>query len=82
LALLAPRRLAHLEKHTPFPLLPLTTPIHQYIKDISDRLVYNFCMMPLMVKETDLDLIEVPEDYEVLDSTALGRRLEDVMNSI
>jgi hypothetical protein len=39
-------------------------------------------MMPLMVKETDLDLIEVPEDYEVLDSTALGRRLEDVMNSI
>jgi hypothetical protein len=32
-------------------------------------------MMPLMVKEADLDRIEVPEDYEVLDATALGRRL-------
>ena len=32
-------------------------------------------MMPVMVKETDLDRIEVPEDYEVLDATALGRRL-------
>ena len=28
-----------------------------------------------MVKETDLNRIEVPEDYEVLDATALGRRL-------
>ena len=26
-------------------------------------------MMPLMVKEADLNRIEVPEDYEVLDST-------------
>ena len=32
-------------------------------------------MMPVMVKEGDLDRIEVPEDYEVLDATALGRRL-------
>jgi hypothetical protein len=32
-------------------------------------------MMPLMVKEADLDRIDVPEDYEVLDATALGRRL-------
>ena len=32
-------------------------------------------MMPVMVKEADLDRIEVPEDYEVLDATALGRRL-------
>jgi hypothetical protein len=32
-------------------------------------------MMALMVKEADLDRIEVPEDYEVLDATALGRRL-------
>jgi hypothetical protein len=32
-------------------------------------------MMPLIVKETDLNLIDVPEDYEVLDATALGRRL-------
>jgi predicted DNA-binding transcriptional regulator AlpA len=37
--------------------------------------VYNFCMMPVMVKEADLDRIEVQEDYEVLDATALGRRL-------
>ena len=27
------------------------------------------------VKEGDLNLIEVPKDYEVLDATALGRRL-------
>jgi predicted DNA-binding transcriptional regulator AlpA len=32
-------------------------------------------MMLLMVKETDLNRIDVPEDYEVLDATALGRRL-------
>jgi predicted DNA-binding transcriptional regulator AlpA len=32
-------------------------------------------MMPVMVKEADLNPIEVPEDYEILDSTALGRRL-------
>ena len=32
-------------------------------------------MMPIMVKEADLDRIEVPEDYEILDATALGRRL-------
>lgn len=32
-------------------------------------------MMPLMVTETDLNRIDVPEDYEVLDATALGKRL-------
>ena len=32
-------------------------------------------MMPVMVKEADLDRIDVPDDYEVLDATALGRRL-------
>ena len=32
-------------------------------------------MMSLMVKESDLNWIGVPEDYEVLDATALGRRL-------
>ena len=32
-------------------------------------------MMLIMVKETDLNRIEVPEDYELLDATALGRRL-------
>ena len=32
-------------------------------------------MIPVMVKEADLDQIEAPEDYEVLDATALGRRL-------
>ena len=31
--------------------------------------------MPAMVKEADLNRIEVPEDYEVLDATALGSRL-------
>ena len=32
-------------------------------------------MITLMVKEADLNRIEVPEDYEILDATALGRRL-------
>ena len=33
-------------------------------------------MMVVMVKEADLNQIDVPaEDYEVLDATALGRRL-------
>jgi predicted DNA-binding transcriptional regulator AlpA len=32
-------------------------------------------MMLIMVKEVDLNCIDVPEDYEVLDATALGRRL-------
>jgi hypothetical protein len=32
-------------------------------------------MMLIMVKEADLNRIEVPEDYELLDATALGRRL-------
>jgi hypothetical protein len=43
--------------------------------DIYPEYVYDFCMMLLMVKEADLNRIEVPEDYEVLDATALGRRL-------
>ena len=43
--------------------------------DIFSGCVYNFCMIPLMVKEADLDQMEVPEDYEVLDATALGKRL-------
>jgi predicted DNA-binding transcriptional regulator AlpA len=32
-------------------------------------------MMVVMVKEADLDRISAPEDYEVLDATAVGRRL-------
>ncbi len=32
-------------------------------------------MISVMVKEADLSRVEVPEDYEVLDATALGRRL-------
>ena len=32
-------------------------------------------MMPVMVKEADLNRVQVPENYEVLDATALGRRL-------
>jgi len=32
-------------------------------------------MISDMVKEIDLNRIGVPEDYEVLDATALGRRL-------
>ncbi len=43
--------------------------------DIFCGYVYNFCMMAVMVKEADLNRIEVPGDYEILDATALGRRL-------
>src|SRR5215212_3622180 len=43
--------------------------------DVTFRLVYNLCMMLVMVKEADLAYIDVAEDYEVLDATALGRRL-------
>jgi hypothetical protein len=32
-------------------------------------------MMSVLVKEADLERIGVPDDYEVLDATALGRRL-------
>jgi hypothetical protein len=39
------------------------------------KLIYNLCMMAVMVKEGDIDRIEVPDGYEVLDATALGRRL-------
>src|SRR3712207_7534748 len=43
--------------------------------DIFSKFICNLCMMVVMVKEADLNQIEVPEDYEVLDATALGRRL-------
>ena len=43
--------------------------------DIFSGFIYNLCMMPLMVKQADLNRIDVPEDYEVLDATALGQRL-------
>jgi hypothetical protein len=32
-------------------------------------------MMQIMVKEADLNRIVVPKGYEILDATALGRRL-------
>jgi hypothetical protein len=44
--------------------------------DIFFRRVCNLYMTPVMVKEADLNRIEVPVDYEVLDATALGRRLD------
>ena len=31
--------------------------------------------MAVMVRETDLDWKDVPKEYEVLDATALGKRL-------
>jgi predicted DNA-binding transcriptional regulator AlpA len=43
--------------------------------DMFSRFIYNLCMIPLMVKDADLNRIELPEDYEVLDATALARRL-------
>jgi hypothetical protein len=43
--------------------------------DTFSEYVYDLCMMPAMVKEADLNRVEVPKGYEVLDATALGRRL-------
>jgi hypothetical protein len=44
------------------------------------RYVYNLCMMLVMVKEADLDWIDVLEDYEVLDATArLGFKRDTVL---
>ena len=43
--------------------------------DLFSGFIYNFCMMLAMVKEADQNRIDVPEAYEVLDATALGRRL-------
>ena len=56
-------------------LCTLKTPRYQQFIDVLAKFVYNFCMMLVMVKEADLNQIGVPEDYEVLDATALGRRL-------
>ena len=39
-------------------------------------------MMALMVKESDLYRIDVPKSYEVLDATALGRRLGFKRNTV
>ena len=39
-------------------------------------------MIPVMVKEADLERIDVPEDFEVLDATALGRRLGFKRNTV
>jgi hypothetical protein len=39
-------------------------------------------MMPVMVKDADLDPIVVPEDFEVSDATALGRRLGFKRNTV
>ena len=36
---------------------------------------YNLCMLSDVVKERDIDLVEIPKSYEVLDATALGERL-------
>jgi hypothetical protein len=57
------------------PLCTLRISRRQCIIDNLSDFVYNFCMMLLMVKEADLNRIGVPRDYEVLDATALGRRL-------
>jgi hypothetical protein len=86
---LAPRRLAHLEKYTLFSVPhnykrgSVRHPSYKYERNVSVsinyghilRVVYDLCMISVMVKKADLDRIGVPEDYKVLDATALGRRL-------
>jgi hypothetical protein len=39
-------------------------------------------MMPVMVKEADVNRIDVLEDYQVLDATALGRCLGFKRNTV
>jgi hypothetical protein len=51
------------------------SPLCREIMDDICGHVYNLCMMLIMVRETDLNRIEVPDDYEVLDATALSKRL-------
>jgi hypothetical protein len=89
-ALLAPHRLACLEKYalslvlhttrgdrfSPSLLCTLRPSEYQRIIDAFSSFICNFCMMLVMVKEADLNRIEVPGDHEVLDATALGRRLD------
>jgi hypothetical protein len=57
------------------PVCALGSSLRQYFIDVSSKFIYDLCMIPVMVKEGDLNRIDVPEDYEVLDATALGRRL-------
>jgi len=56
-------------------VLELRRSLCQEIMDVVCGYVYNLCMMLVMVREADLNRIDVPDDYEVLDATALGRRL-------
>jgi hypothetical protein len=41
----------------------------QQIMDTLSRFIYDLCMMPVTVKEADLDRIDVPEEYEVFNAT-------------
>jgi len=73
-ALLAPHRLACLEKYalssalhttrgdrfSPFLLCTLRPSEYQQIIDAFSSFICNFCMMLVMVKEADLNRIEVP----------------------
>jgi hypothetical protein len=47
----------------------------QSIIDLEHGAINNYSMLLDMVREVDLDRVEVPEGYEVLDASALGRRL-------
>ena len=44
------------------PLRTLRTSVRQYFIDIISELIYDLCMMLVMVKEADLNRIEVPEE--------------------
>jgi hypothetical protein len=71
-----------MDRSTLSPLPTSKTAERQYFIDIFPKFVYDICMMAVMVKEADLDQIEVPEDYEILDATALGRRLGFKRNTV
>jgi hypothetical protein len=76
LSLLSPHQLAYLKKldapryytlreelvlHRSL-LCTLRTFEYQWFIDTSSELVYDLCMMPMMVKEADLNRIDVPEE--------------------
>lgn len=50
-------------------------PCNQLSIDYRYYPINNYFMLWRMVREVDLDRIEVPEGYEVLDATALAKRL-------
>lgn len=76
MAQFAIRRTTHSGSHKDAPMFPMGLKYSsQYFIDRYRAAIYNLCMLMVVVKEADLNRVRVPGDYEVLDATALGKRL-------